>query len=68
MDADNTAYFYLASFFICYLGVLGLEALNNGWLIGYEERKRRIIKKTFIGLCCFTFSGVIIYSLIDIFL
>ena len=68
MNGDSAAYFYLACFMICYLGALGVEALSNGWLISYGEKKRRAVRKTCLVLIAISFMGAGISFLIDIFL
>lgn len=68
MNGDSKAYFYLVCFMICYLGALGVEALNNGWLMSYGEKKRQAIRKTCFGIIAISFIGVGISLLTDIFL
>ena len=60
MNADRMVYLYLAWFMLCYLSVLGREALNNGWLIKYGEGKRQLVRKICSGFFIFSFVGVTI--------
>lgn len=68
MNSDRMVYFYLTWVMMGYLSMIGIESLNNGWLIKYGEEKRQIVRKLCVGVLLFSIICLGFSFIIDIFL
>ena len=57
-------FFYISWFFVCFACSMALEAINNGWLVNYGEKKVKLVKNICKGFMILSLVVAIIFTII----